>query len=229
MTEEQKKDKIMIEEEKDLAHELRKIARRKCRGGGGRSEPKACALGTGQFWSSTEEGVDRKSAYRYAFTVGRGEMKCLSRTRTPTRMGTRVLGACARVELINNSINNKLKLKQSERELRGEYEGGLLYPPHGGALSPFLTFGFVLRNKPVGVPEDYALWWTKFMKDRDYMLSDGKKITRLNWRKNLLAFYKRGYRDEMSDARDWYERWRERYYVQEATPRTVWEEKCRGI
>ena len=32
MTEEQKKDKIMIEEEKDLAHELRKIARRKCRG-----------------------------------------------------------------------------------------------------------------------------------------------------------------------------------------------------
>ena len=66
------------------------------------------------------------------------------------------------------------------------------------------------------------------MKDRDYMLSDGKKITRLNWRKNLLAFYKRGYRDEMSDARDWYERWRERYYVQEATPRTVWEEKCRG-
>ena len=33
MTEEQKKDKIMIEEEKDLAHELRKIARQKCRGG----------------------------------------------------------------------------------------------------------------------------------------------------------------------------------------------------
>ena len=26
-------------------------------------------------------------------------------------------GACARVELINNSINNKLKLKQCEREL----------------------------------------------------------------------------------------------------------------
>ena len=31
---------------------------------GGRSEPKAQALGTGQFWSSTEEAIDARARGR---------------------------------------------------------------------------------------------------------------------------------------------------------------------
>ena len=30
----------------------------------GRSEPKACALGTGQFWPSTEEDIDARARGR---------------------------------------------------------------------------------------------------------------------------------------------------------------------
>ena len=45
---------------------------------GGRSEPKACALGTGQFWPSTEEGVDARARGRGVLRLVKAQKNYIS-------------------------------------------------------------------------------------------------------------------------------------------------------
>ena len=45
---------------------------------GGRSEPKACALGTGQFWSSTEEAIDARARGRGGLRLVKAQKNYIS-------------------------------------------------------------------------------------------------------------------------------------------------------
>jgi hypothetical protein len=159
-------------------------------------------------------GVDAKEVFRFAYTHLYAPAQACGHARERV---------CARD--INNNINILTKCVEVKRE---SMRGGEGFAAGAATHTQFLSFGFVLRNKPSRVPDNYALWWTKYMKDRDYVTSDGKVLTARTWRKCLVTFYNCAKVNEITEAQEWYEKWKGYFRRQEEVPRGVWEEKCRG-
>ena len=102
-----------------------------------------------------ELGVDRKAAYRYAFELGRAYAGACADACVGGRAGvsTRVrTGAYARV-LNSNSININTSVCETSAA-----EAVTHTQP--------ISLGGLFRQLPKRVPESYALWWWRSMKER---------------------------------------------------------------
>ena len=165
-----------------------------------------------------ELGLDRKSAYRYAFELGRAYAGACAdactggRAGVPTRVRT---GAYARV-LNSNSINLSTK-------------GSGVKVADATARAPGISLGYMFRNLPQAIPHHFALWWWRSMKERDWVLAKGGFVDRKNWKYQISAWYKHVDTNETSDAKETYERYFGKAFPrQEETAAEGWEEKCRG-
>ena len=92
-----------------------------------------------------------------------------------------------------------------------------------------ISLGGLFRQLPKRVPESYALWWWRYMKDREWQLTNGRCVTAKIWRVTLITFYNAAKSGELADAKEEYERFFGKAFPrQEETAAEEWEEKCRG-
>ena len=69
-----------------------------------------------------------------------------------------------------------------------------------------ISLGGLFRQLPKRVPESYALWWWRYMKDREWQLTNGRCVTAKTWRVTLITFYNAAKSGELADAKEEYER-----------------------
>ena len=93
-----------------------------------------------------------------------------------------------------------------------------------------ISLGGLFRQLPKRVPESYALWWWRYMKDREWQLTNGRCVTAKTWRVTLITFYNAAKSGELADAKEEYERFFGKAFPrQEEFEAAGWEEKCRGM
>ena len=134
-----------------------------------------------------------------------------------TRGGSRGVAreACARVPINLNSININSVCDTSAAEAATHTQP--------------ISLGGLFRQLPKRVPESYALWWWRYMKDREWQLTNGRCVTAKTWRVTLITFYNAAKSGELADAKEEYERFFGKAFPrQEETAAEEWEEKCRG-
>ena len=91
-----------------------------------------------------------------------------------------------------------------------------------------ISLGGLFRELPKRVPETYALWWWRYMKDREWQLTNGRRVTPQTWRMNLITFYNAAKSGELAEAKDEYNRFFGKAFpVQEKTAAEEWDSTCR--
>ena len=92
-----------------------------------------------------------------------------------------------------------------------------------------ISLGGMFRQLPKRVTAAYALWWWRYMKDREWQLTNGRRVTEKTWRMNLITFFNAAKTGELAEAKEEYERFFGKAFPrQEETAAEVWEETCRG-
>ncbi len=150
-------------------------------------------------------GCTRDEAFEYART----------RTRTRVNILTSTIKKDTSIE-INKQVNN------NGREWGHMADATARAATHTQPIS----LGGLFRALPKRVPETYALWWWRYMKDREWQLTNGRRVTPQTWRMNLITFYNAAKSGELAEAKDEYNRFFGKAFpVQEKTAAEEWA-KC---
>ena len=158
-------------------------------------------------------GVDAKEVFRFAYTHLYAPAQACGHARERV---------CAR------DINNNINILTKSAYVKGEsMRGGEGKVADATARAPGFSLGFVLRNKPSAIPEYFAIWWYKSMKDRDWALAKGGHVTAANFRVHLCTWYKHVDVNETQEAHELYDKWKGIFRAQEMFAAEEWG-KCRG-
>ena len=146
----------------------------------------------------------------------------LSRARTPTQRAQ-----CTRTARRTPDINNNINILTKSAYVKGEsMRGGEEKVADATARAPGFSLGFVLRNKPSSIPEYFAIWWYKSMKDRDWALAKGGSVTAANFRVHLCTWYKHVDVNETQEAHELYDKWKAIFCAQERFAAEEWAPCC---
>jgi hypothetical protein len=147
-------------------------------------------------------GCTRDEAFEYA------------RTRTRTR-----------VNILTSTIKKDTSLEINKQVNTNGREG--VYRADATARAPGFSLGYLLRNKPSAIPEYFAIWWYKSMKDRDWALAKGGHVTAANMRVHLCTWYKHIDINETQEAHALYAKWKDIFRAQEMFAAEEWDSTCR--
>ncbi len=169
---------------------------------------------------SEELGLDRKATYRYVFETGLACVRACAGERAHTCTGERAgVPTQGRTSPRKRDLNSNSNLSTNRVCGTSAAEAATHTQP--------ISLGGLLRSLPKRVPESYALWWWRYMKDREWQLTNGRRVTPSTWRMNLITFYNAAKSGEIAEAKEEYDRFfAQAFPAQEKTAAEIWDSIC---